>query len=395
MGGTQVLVMQRDTVSAILNKIIKVCKAKDNDPNLRRLVLIEPRDDGKVNIFATNEISSFLFTDVDGAIDLEGELAGPVSFAVGLDKLTKFASSTTDESLKFRLCTTEDKLTIRSGSASLDIGYFNGVGEGGYFELYGDSNPTVVDSDVSEYTKVEDISGLCGLLKSMLICTDSSAPHLSGIYTDGNGKFMSTILTAALEVDSPTNAWDFECIIPSDFVSMLDSLPEDAEAYIRLSEGKLFIRDKVGSVVISTFTKEVSKFPASALLKAFDDADTGDKMVNMNSSELRQVISRMKSLFGDELVFTMKFTPNKVKITVLGEGNDRGGDVISYSVLDGSEPVVDFSFQMHRSVLAILCAIQDGNIVLRMGKETGRFITTNDSGIRAVFSTFKKQARKA
>lgn len=388
MAGVMMMAIDRKVLDGMLSSVVKVCKPKEADPLLRRLVLFSPKDDGSVTIFATNEIASFQFSKVPCSFNLEGGEADLQPFAVDINYLSKFVRGASDDMVVIRFDPGADKIAVKCGTPRIDIGYHDGKG---YRELYGRSSPLTYPDDLSVYNRVENIKAVRDLLRLLLVASDSKTPLYSGVYTDGNGRFVASDMFRVLAASVPDCVWGNEVLIPSEVISMLELFSDEEAVLFNLYKGQLWVCNPGQTTILSCYTREVEKFPIGALDRWLESGADNDKHVILDAKELSEVTNRMHSFFrGESSICQMKFGDRGLSVTGVTARGDRMKDVLSYSLAEGSAAVADFEFRVHLDVFSVLAEVHDGNFVLKMDAPNKPFYSENSAGIRALVTPFTK-----
>lgn len=372
------ITFKREQLAEILGRITRSTKPKDKDPTLRKAVFFDVGEES-VDIYATNEIISLLFNGVD--CEITGEVD---NFAVDLVRISRFAATAKSKTLTIIFDDKADKMVVKAG-ATIKIGYWDGDD---FQEITGKDDPTEYPEDLDSYTAIKDAKDFRNLARIMIGCTDIKKPHLSGIYTDGKGKFMSTDAFKGMYVELDEYCWGFEGLIPNDFFGLLDSI--DGDVYLYFDKGVLWARDAEANVVVSSFTRSADKFPSAGLTRFFDEiAETGTYKALINAEDLSESIKQLRGFFGaDDLVCNVKFK-KKMVLEATGSNNDKMKTLVKYAEDKDSDELIGFEFAMQLGVLGIIPTLFDGEFTLQM-IENNRpmYSQSKDLGIKLLLTPY-------
>ncbi len=372
------ITFQREQLAEILGRITRSTKPKDKDPALRKAVYFAVGENS-VDIYATNEIISLLFRGV--SCEITGEVG---NFAVDLVRISKFTATAKSKTLAIVFDDKADKIVIKAG-ATVKIGYWDGDD---YQELIGKDNPTEYPEDLDSYTVIKNIKDFRNLARIMIGCTDIKKPHLSGVYTDGKGKFMSTDAFKGMYIDLKEHCWGFDGLIPNDFFGLLDSIDEGV--YLYFDDGVLWARDEEAKVVVSSFTRSADKFPSVSLYKYFEEiAETGTYKALINAEDLAESIKQLRGFFGvDDLICNIKFK-KKMVLEATGSNNDKMKTLVKYVEAKDSDELVGFEFAMQLGVLGIIPTLFDGEFILQIvGNNKPMYSRSEDLGIKLLLTPY-------
>lgn len=372
------ITFKREQLAEILGRIARSTKPKDKDVTLRKAVFFGVNEDS-VDIYATNEIISLLFNGVD--CEITGEVE---SFAVDLIRISRFASTSKSKNLVIVFDDKADKMVVKA-NATIKIGYWD---EDDFTEITGKDDPTKYPEDLDSYTAIKDVRDFRNLARIMIGCTDIKKPHLSGIYTDGEGKFMSTDAFKGMYIELEKHQWGFEGLIPNDFFGLLDSI--DGDVYLYFNKGLLWARDEDANVVVSSFTRSADKFPSEGLTKYFEEiASTGEYKALINAEDLSESIKQLRTFFGaDDLVCKIKFK-KKMVLEATGTNNDKMKTLVKYVAGKDSDELVGFEFAMQLGVLGIIPTLFDGEFTLQMiANNKPMFSQSKDLGIKLLLTPY-------
>ena len=375
--------MNRAQVGEILSRVSKNLKPKAQDSILRRVTYFKPGADNVVELFATNETLFYYFRDVHCACD-DGT---PIAFAVDTAKLAKFASSTQSETLKIRIDPSKEKLLLGADETKAEIDYINSAE---YLErLGGETLLELPGGDpVAEF---QDLPSFRRILQIMESCTvdDPLKPHLGGVFTDGDGIFLSTDMFRGMLVTQEDQSWGVCTVLPSDFINMLDDLPGE-QALMYWEQDVVWVQDPEGKVVVSGFCRKPEMFPAAGIKRFFDEVSEKSTLhATIDAVELKQVLDRLRGFFSDSISCTVKFD-KKLSITGESENRDRMKDVIPYTQEQDSAELKGFSFNMKLSALAILPTLYDGDFTLHMIDDSKPMHSTSKTlGIKVMLTPYK------
>jgi len=372
--------IKRETLADILGQMNKALKPKAKDAILRRVALFSFTDDGVASLFATNETLFMSFK----AIAYEAIEGDAVSFAADLVKLNWAANANKSDYMEFVLDISKDRLMVIVGSTKAEIGLLD---SDTYQEYMGTESPDEYPEDISLYTEITGLDAFRSLSGFLLSCASPKQAHLAGVFTDGNGTFMSTNMFKAMQIELDDHSWGFRALIPSDFFALLESIGDSA--YIYWVDSRLWLRNEDASIVVSGFTKEAEKFPAEPIGEFFVEMETKcDKHVMLDSTALRAALERVKGFFGDSVVTEIVF---KKRMVIKGEGKnkDKLKDSVPYKVADGSAPVEDFGFRMMLDVIEELPTIFEDEFTLHMISESQPMYTEAENlGIKLLLTPF-------
>ena len=371
------LSFQREQIAEILGLIVRSTKPKDKDPNLRKAVYFQIGEES-VSIYATNEIVSLLYQDV--ACGVHGEVT---DFAVDLIKLSKFAASSKAETLNIMFDEKAAKLIVKAG-ATINIGYWDGDA---YKDMISRENPIEYPDD-EDYSDIGDIKDFRNLARIMLGCTDVKKPHLAGVYTDGEGKFMATDQFKGMSIQLKKHHWGFEGLIPNDFFGLLDAI--DGDVHLLWQDNVIWARDVEAKIVISSFTRPSEQFPSKGLDKYFDDiAETGTYLTTINAEDLSDAIKQLRGFFGDDDLTCMVSFKKKMILNAVGSNDDKMKVSVKYAQHKDSDDLEGFEFKMQLGVLGIIPTLFTGTFTLRMiNNKTPMYSNSTDLGIKLLLTPY-------
>ncbi len=371
--------IKRETLADILGQMNKALKPKAKDAILRRVVLFG-FSGGDASLFATNETLFMSFK----AIEYEAIEGDVVSFAADLVKLNWAANANKSDYMEFVLDVSKDRLMVIVGSTKAEIGLLD---SGTYQEYMGSETPDDYPVDIGLYTEITGLDEFYSLSGFLLSCTSPKLAHLAGVFTDGNGTFMSTNMFKGMQIILEDHKWGFRALIPSDFFALLESIGDSA--YIYWVDSRLWLRNEDASIVVSGFTKEAEKFPVDPLGEFFVEMETDcDKHVILDSTALRAALERVKGFFGDSVVTEVTFK-NRMGIKGEGKNKDKLRDSVPYKLADGSAPVDDFSFRMMLDVIEELPTIFEDEFTLHMTSNNQPMYTEAENlGIKLLLTPY-------
>ena len=374
--------IDRETLNSVLGQMIKCLKPKAKDPIIRRVVYLTFKD-GKVSLFATNEMLFILFQDIPV------QASDPVEpFAIDLTKLGWLAGASKSERLMFMQSPNADRLIVQGGSLKAEVSYLD---RDSYQEYMGDANPMEYPRDDSLYKSINKLGDFRAVVPLLLGCATSDQLHLDGVFTNGSGLFQATDMFRGMELQLSEHQWGFMALVPSDLIRLLDLVGDDA--YMYWADSELWMRNADDTVIAYGFTKEPEKFPSEALSVTFKELATECNLkAIIDSASLKEAIDRLKGFFGDDIVCDVSFK-KKMVIQGTGSNKDRLKDLVSYKICDGSESVDGFSFQMKLSVIGELPSLFDGEFILNMVSDSRPMYTeAPDLGIKLLLTPFKPRA---
>lgn len=373
------LTIDRAKLAEILNHIVRNVKPKDKDPILRRTVYIDPGEKC-INVCGTNELMFILFREIECSID--GDLE---PFAPDLIKLSRLASSSKSDIMCIKVDSDRDKIQIKAGSTA-DIGYITGSD---YAEILGTDGPiTTCPDEIEDYTHVPGLKDFRGLSQILLGCVDPAVPHLSGVYTNGDGLFMTTDTFKAMELVQEAQSWGFRAVVPPEFFTMLDALPGD-DCYLLWAEGVVWARNESGTIAMQCAMRDADKFPEAQISKIFGSGDDDQMCVILDAGQLGTVLDVVKGFLQKDVVCKLTFRDKSLVITGEGDNRDRIKDAISYSVAKGSAKVKDHSLSIKLETLNIITKLYDSEFELLMFDEKSPLITrSKDLGINLLLMPY-------
>jgi len=389
------LVVDRVQLSDALARIGKVMRPKAKDAAIRKVVYCVPvrEEDGEdhLDLYGTTEAISIL------SRGLPCRIRNPIPpFAVDLSVLTKFSAVSGGNEVGFIVDPASPKIYLFRGTAKMQVAYM--LGED-YQEYLGSDDPTA-SPDMAEAVDIRDLPTFRGLLDIMAECSDPNRPYLDGVFTDGDGQWMSTdgFRGLILTMDDPDYKWGVKALIPAEFLNAISILPGKV-ARILWADTYLWATDADDSTVIRSVVHSASgdHFPAETLLSVVRRAEENNVLAaTISVAELDAALAQAQSFFGTDALCTVKFGKTKMVLSVEGENQDMIRDSVAYAPADGSEPLRGFDFRIKLPVLGILSKLYDGDFVLRFQDASHPILSDAKSlGMTVILTPYHKQVPTA
>lgn len=379
-----VISIGRPELSERLQRISRCVKPRAKDSFVRKSLYISPGA-GAVSIFATSESIGIMYRDL--ACTVDGEFP---DIAVDLTQFVKFVSGGKGDVVQIMYSDDSAKLGLKCGPSTAKIGFFAGDDYREYV-----AEPFAYPDDPEMYSHLEAPDKFDSLMGIMVKCSDPTKPVYNGVWTDGEGAFVSSDRFKAMRLSLDQYQLNSRGVVPSDFLGLIKAFGDESiHAYWQ--GAMLWARNEDAGTVVWARTVTEATFPSEELGEMIDDAiEANDLKILLNARELDDALKRLFGFFGEAVVCEVTLGP-KGKMTIVG--NNSNGDAfresIGYQVAEDSVEVSGEKFSAYFSSLALIPDLFDGDLVLALessGSVSPIVTVAEDLGISYILMQYRQE----